>query len=79
MAVFHAIPQNEWCTLALALASVWKSCGKTLLSAGLTPCSEPLINGFQHKQQSQFALARGEVCHGHNGNQTASAFERGFE
>ena len=49
--VFHGTSQNDWRSLILALTSVWKSCGKKRLSAGLTPRSEPLINRIEHKQQ----------------------------
>ena len=79
MVIFHGTPQNNWRSLALVLTSVWKSCGKKRLSAGLTPRSEPLIDRFERKQQWQFVLSCGEVCRGHNGNQVASAFQEGFE
>ena len=71
--VFHGRPQNDWCSLILALRSLWKSCGKSRLSAGLNPRSKPLMNRIARKQQLQFALACVVVCRGHNGHQVASA------
>ena len=55
--VFHGRPQNDWCSLILALTSLWKNCGKSNLSAGLNPRSKPLMNRIERKQQLQFALA----------------------
>lgn len=48
---------------------MWKSCGKSRLSAGLAPRSVPLINRFAQKQQWQFVLACGVTCYRQHGNQ----------
>ena len=76
---FHWMPQNDWHRLALVLTSMWKSCGKRGLLAGLAPRLEPLINRFAQKQQWQFVLACGLTCNRQHGNQAASASKGAFE
>lgn len=65
--------------MALAHGGLWRNCGKRRWTAGFAPRSKHLINRLEHKQQWQFVLACGAVCHGRNGNQSASSSQGAFE
>ena len=65
--------------MALPLGDLWRNCGKRRWTAGFAPRSKHLINRLEHKQQWQFVLACGAVCHGRNGNQSASSSQGAFE
>ena len=77
--VFHVTSWNDWYAMALALGDLWRNCGKRRWTAGFAPRSKHLINRLEHKQQLQFVLACGAVCHGRNGNQAASSSQGAFE
>ena len=65
--------------MALVLLSLWRNCGKRGWTAGFAPRSKHLINRLEHKQQWQFVLACGAVCHGRHGDQGASASQEACE
>ena len=47
--------------------------------AGFAPRSKHVINRLEHKQQWQFVLACGAVCHGRHGDRGASASQEACE